>query len=79
MAQGGEANSDGVIFREGRVGQRQRKKYEALQNREILSTRYVDDTCLCHLGLFDRIYWMIDMVGSTNFLHVETLHMLDWP
>lgn len=56
MAQGREVVFDRVIFREGRVGQRQKKKYEDLQNREILSTRYVDDSCLCALGLFGSVY-----------------------
>lgn len=55
MAQEGNVDYNGIVFREGRDGEKQRKKYETLMNEQIVSTRYTDDSCLCALGLFDSV------------------------
>lgn len=46
MAQGGNVDLNGVVFGEGRDDRKQQKHYEALLTRDIIPTRYVDDSCL---------------------------------
>lgn len=36
-------------------------------NREIIPTRYADDSYLCSLGLFDSVHWMINVLGLSHF------------
>lgn len=66
MAQGGEAGFNGVIFQQGKDDQKHRKNYESL-NQDIVPTRYADDSCLCSLGLYDNVYWMLDRLSLTHF------------
>ena len=37
-----------------------------LAKRKIANIRYRDDSALHTLGLFDDIYWMLDLVGWTQ-------------
>lgn len=64
MAQGG-ADFNGIVFRDGRDSEKQKKKYEALMNREISPTRYANDSCLRTLGLYANVYWMLGRLGLT--------------
>lgn len=66
MAQGND-DFNGIIFWEGKDGERQRKKYEALMNRDIVPTRYINEYWLCSLGLYDIVYWMLDRSCLTHF------------
>lgn len=67
MAQGGNADFNGVIFREGRDSRKYKKHYEALLNRDIVPTRYANDSFLHSLGLYDSVYWMLDRLSLTHF------------
>ena len=67
MAQGGNTDFNGVVFREGRDGRKQQKDYEALLTRDIVPKRYADDSRLHSLGLYDSIYWMLDRLSLTHF------------
>lgn len=67
MAQGGNADFNGVVFREGRDGRKQQKHYEALLTQDIVPTRYASDSCLHNLGLYDSVYWMVDRLSLTHF------------
>lgn len=67
MDQGGNVDINRVVFREGRDGRKQQKHYEALLNWDIILIRYVDDSCLLSLGLYDNVYWMLDRLSFTHF------------
>lgn len=67
MAQGGDAYFNVIVFRDEKDGEKHKRKYKALMIMEIVSTRYVDDSCLRTLGLYDSVHWMINMLGLSHF------------
>ena len=54
---------DGYILRQGKPGERQQRILERLQERDIVSTRYVDKDCLYALGLYHSVSDMLDTLG----------------
>lgn len=77
MAQGGNADFNGITFRDRRDSEKQRRRYEALLNWEIVPARYAHDPCLCTLGLYDSVHWLLKRLGLSHFLHEKTPLMLE--
>lgn len=63
----GNADFNDIVFQKGKDGERHQKKYEALLNRDINLIRYVNDSFLHSLGLYDIVYWMLDRLNLTHF------------
>lgn len=55
------------FFGNGRDGQKQQNKFEALLNRDIITMGYANATYLHRLGLLDNVNWMINIVGLYHF------------
>lgn len=72
----GNAEFNDIVFQEGKDGERHQKKYEALLKRDINPIRYVNDSFLRSLGLYDIVYWMLDRLNLTHFVHEEILLLL---
>ncbi|WJX33554.1 hypothetical protein P8452_21749 [Trifolium repens] len=58
----------GIIFRQGKPGEKQHKLYEALTSREGQPTRYADVACLRRLGLYDSVNHMLNLLNLNYFL-----------
>lgn len=35
-------------------------------NRDILSTRYIDDSCLYTLGIYNNVYYLVEIIDLQN-------------
>ena len=61
------SNAHGIIFR----NRAQQDKSYMLVERKIVNTRYIDDSIIQTLGLFDDIHWMLDRVWWTQFANMK--------
>lgn len=60
-----EINYMGITFAEGIIGVNQRSNYHKLFKRNILATRYPDNTTLRDLGLIDNVNWLLSNLGMS--------------
>lgn len=66
----------GIIFCEGKDGNRQRQRYQELLTQEVYSTRYIDDNCLYSLGIYHCVYYLLENLGLEHlFDHRENTYM----
>lgn len=66
MAQRNDVDYMGILFQYERDGTKHIKWYKTLF-RMIVPTRYADDSCLCNLGLYDSVDWMLNKIYLSYF------------
>lgn len=49
----------------------QRRRFETLSQRQIISTRYSNDPCLRALGLYDSVHFMYDRLQLSHFMNLR--------
>lgn len=57
----------GITLAEGIIGENQRSSYHKIFKRNVLATRYPDNSTLCDLGLIDCVNWMLRNLGMSYF------------
>lgn len=65
---GNKPNPFHIIF----IDESHRYRYEALAERKIVNTQYLDDNALDILGLKEDVYWMIDRVNWVEFMWIKS-------